>query len=143
MLLVWDFQSVTRTLSALGSVSASWSVRSGRFYCILSSLLFSPPSLSTFSLPPPFLSLLPFLFPSIYLFPSLPPLQLLLMQTVCCPLPGVEPHPECCPNGPMWLWWFVNALPTTTQRKINFLKCTSLRHRLVMLKQSLPLPNGS
>ena len=30
---VWDFQSVTRTLSALGSVSASRSVRSGRFYC--------------------------------------------------------------------------------------------------------------
>ena len=31
---VRDFQSVTRTLSALGSVSASRSVRSGRFYCI-------------------------------------------------------------------------------------------------------------
>ena len=29
-----DFQSVTGTLSALGSVSASRSVRSGRFYCI-------------------------------------------------------------------------------------------------------------
>ena len=28
-----DFQSVTGTLSALGSVSASRSVRSGRFYC--------------------------------------------------------------------------------------------------------------
>ena len=35
VLQVWDFQSVTRTLSALGSVSASRSVRSGRFYCIL------------------------------------------------------------------------------------------------------------
>ena len=33
VLQVWDFQSVTRTLSALGSVSASQSVRSGRFYC--------------------------------------------------------------------------------------------------------------
>ena len=33
VLQVWDFQSVTRTLSALGSASASWSVRSGRFYC--------------------------------------------------------------------------------------------------------------
>jgi len=33
-LQVWDFQSVTRALSALGSVSASRSVRSGRFYCI-------------------------------------------------------------------------------------------------------------
>ena len=33
VLQVWDFQSVTRTLSALGSVSASRSVRSGRFYC--------------------------------------------------------------------------------------------------------------
>ena len=34
VLQVWDFQSVTRTLSALGSVSASRSVCSGRFYCI-------------------------------------------------------------------------------------------------------------
>ena len=34
VLQVWDFQSVTRTLSALGSVSASRSVHSGRFYCI-------------------------------------------------------------------------------------------------------------
>ena len=33
VLQVWDFQSVTITLSALGSVSASRSVRSGRFYC--------------------------------------------------------------------------------------------------------------
>ena len=29
-----DFQSVTGTLSALGSVSASRGVRSGRFYCV-------------------------------------------------------------------------------------------------------------
>ena len=36
VLQVWDFQSVTRTLSTLGSVSASRSVRSGRFYCICS-----------------------------------------------------------------------------------------------------------
>ena len=34
VLQVWDFQSVTGALSALGSVSASRSVRSGRFYCI-------------------------------------------------------------------------------------------------------------
>ena len=34
VLQVWDFQSVTSALSALGSVSASRSVRSGRFYCI-------------------------------------------------------------------------------------------------------------
>ena len=34
-----DFQSVTGTLSALGSVSASRSVRSGRFYCIPNTLL--------------------------------------------------------------------------------------------------------
>ena len=34
VLQVWDFQSVTRALSARGSVSASRSVRSGRFYCI-------------------------------------------------------------------------------------------------------------
>ena len=31
---VWDIHSVTRTLSALESVSASRSVRSGSFYCI-------------------------------------------------------------------------------------------------------------
>ena len=31
VLQVWDYQSVTRALSALGSVSASRSVRSGRF----------------------------------------------------------------------------------------------------------------
>ena len=31
VLQVWDFQSVTRTLSALGSVSASRSVRSGTY----------------------------------------------------------------------------------------------------------------
>ena len=35
VLQVWDFQSVTRTFSTLGSVSASRSVRSGRFYCII------------------------------------------------------------------------------------------------------------
>ena len=35
VLQVWDFQSMTRTLSALGSVSAFWSVHSGRFYCII------------------------------------------------------------------------------------------------------------
>ena len=34
VLQVWDFQSVTRALSTLGSVSTSRSVRSGRFYCI-------------------------------------------------------------------------------------------------------------
>ena len=30
---LWDFRYVTRTLSAIGSVSASRSVRSERFYC--------------------------------------------------------------------------------------------------------------
>ena len=34
VLQVWDFQSMIRALSALGSVSASRSVHSGRFYCI-------------------------------------------------------------------------------------------------------------
>ena len=34
-----DFQSVTATLSAIGSVSASRSVCSGRFYCTCSSIL--------------------------------------------------------------------------------------------------------
>ena len=35
VLQVWDSQSVTIALSALGSVYTSRSVRSGRFYCIL------------------------------------------------------------------------------------------------------------
>ena len=39
VLQVWDFQSMTRTLSALGNVSASRSVRSGRFYCMLEKCL--------------------------------------------------------------------------------------------------------
>ena len=42
VLQVWDFQSVTRTLSALGSVSASRSVCSGRFYCICVLTLYTP-----------------------------------------------------------------------------------------------------
>jgi len=33
VLQVWDFQSVTRALSALGGVSASRSIHSGRFSC--------------------------------------------------------------------------------------------------------------
>ena len=32
-LQVWDLRSVTRALSALGSVSASQTVHCGRFYC--------------------------------------------------------------------------------------------------------------
>ena len=32
VLYIWDFQSVTRTLSAIGNVSTSRSVRSERFY---------------------------------------------------------------------------------------------------------------
>ena len=66
--------------------------------------------------------------------------QLLMTQTVCCPLPGLDPHPECCPFGPMWVWWYVNALPTSPECKIDFLKLTSLRERLLMLKNSLHLP---
>ena len=34
VLYKWDFQSVTATLSTVGSVSTSRSVCSGRFYCI-------------------------------------------------------------------------------------------------------------
>ena len=40
VLQVWDFQSMTRTLSALGSVPAFRSVHSGRFYCSLLSFHF-------------------------------------------------------------------------------------------------------
>ena len=39
VLQVWVFKSVTRTLSTLGSVSASRSVRSERFDCTCVSLL--------------------------------------------------------------------------------------------------------
>ena len=38
----WDFQSVTGTLSALGSVSASRSVRSGRFTVSIITTFLSP-----------------------------------------------------------------------------------------------------
>ena len=69
--------------------------------------------------------------------------QLLFMQAACSPLPGLEPIPECCPNGPVWVWWYVHVLPTTVQRKLEFLECTSLRQRLLMLKESLPLPQAS
>ena len=40
VLYIWGFQSVTRTLSAIGSVSASRSVRSERFYCTTYDLTF-------------------------------------------------------------------------------------------------------
>jgi hypothetical protein len=40
----------------------------------------------------------------------------------------------------MWVWWYVNALPTSLQRKTEFLKLTSLRERLLMLRESLHLP---
>ena len=66
--------------------------------------------------------------------------QLLIMQNVCSPPPPIEATPEKCPNGPFWLWWFVSAVPTTTERKMEFLRSTSLRERLVMLKDILPLP---
>ena len=42
-----DFQSVIATLSAVGSVSASRSVRSGRFYCILRTTVLSDSISST------------------------------------------------------------------------------------------------
>ena len=66
--------------------------------------------------------------------------QLRIMQTACSPLPSIDPVPECCPNGPTWVWWFVHALPTTPQKKLDFLKCVSLRERLLMLKEVLPVP---
>lgn len=66
--------------------------------------------------------------------------RMMIMQTLCSPLPPIEPTPENCPNGPMWVWWYVHALPTTPTRKIEFLKCTSLQIRLQLLKESLPVP---
>jgi hypothetical protein len=65
---------------------------------------------------------------------------MMMMQIVTTPLPDIDPVPECCPNGPEWVWWFVHTLPTTPTNKLNFLKCTSLRERLVMLRELLPLP---
>ena len=80
--------------------------------------------------------------PPLPLFLPLPlgSLQLLITQNVCSPPPPIEPTPENCPNGPSWLWWFVSAVPTTTERKMEFLRSTSLRERLVMLRDILPLP---
>lgn len=63
-----------------------------------------------------------------------------MMQVVTTPLPDVDPVPECCPNGPEWVWWFVHALPTTPTKKLDFLKCTSLRERLLLLKELLTHP---
>ena len=66
----------------------------------------------------------------------------MMMQVVSTALPDLDPIPECCPNGPEWVWWFVHAIPATPTRKLDFLKCTSLRDRLSMLRELLdsPLP---
>jgi hypothetical protein len=65
---------------------------------------------------------------------------MMIAQMLCSPLPPIEEAPENCPDGPIWVWWYVHALPTTPTRKIEFLKCTSLQTRLRMLRESLPVP---
>ena len=66
--------------------------------------------------------------------------QLQVVQQVCSPTPPIEPHPESCPDGPTWIWWYVNAVPTSQARKLDFLRCTSLHDRLLMLRDALPVP---
>ena len=66
--------------------------------------------------------------------------QLLIMQNSCSPPPPIEPVPENCPDGPAWVWWFLSCVPISSQRKMRFLCCTSLRERLIMLRESLPVP---
>jgi len=65
------------------------------------------------------------------------------MQTVYTSLPDVESTPETCPDGPTWVWWYVNMLPMTPEIKLEFLKCDSLRERLLMLKRTLSPPSES
>lgn len=65
----------------------------------------------------------------------------MVMQNVCSPPPPIEPCPESCPDGPAWVWWFVNAVPTSPQNKIKFLQLTSLRERLLLLRELLPVPS--
>ena len=73
------------------------------------------------------------------IFPCCLP-QLLIMQNSCSPPPPIEPVPENCPDGPAWVWWFLSCVPISSQRKMRFLCCTSLRERLIMLRESLPVP---
>ena len=61
------------------------------------------------------------------------------MQNVCCPLPPIDPCPESCPDGPTWVWWFVNAIPISTENKVKMLQLTSLRSRLLWLTELLPV----
>ena len=56
-----------------------------------------------------------------------------------CP-PNIN-DPPTSHDGPLWVWWFVNAMPVTLRSKLEFLQCTSLRERLRLLKQILPLPS--
>ncbi len=65
----------------------------------------------------------------------------MIIQNACIPPPAIDPAPENCPNGPTWIWWFVNTVPTSPQTKLTFLSSTSLRERLLLLRETLPLPS--
>ena len=65
------------------------------------------------------------------------------MQSVCSPLPEPSLDAPLPVNGPVWLWWFVSALPIGEDKKAQFLLSTSLKERLLLLRGSLPLPGRS
>jgi Lon protease-like protein len=66
--------------------------------------------------------------------------RLKVMQNVCSPLPSLDLAQFSASDGPTWVWWFINALPTSNDNKLQFLSSTSLKQRLLMLKEMLPLP---
>lgn len=66
--------------------------------------------------------------------------QLMVMESVSSPPPEMTTPPPTSHNGPAWVWWFVNAIPTSHHNKLQFLQSTSLKHRLLLLKETLPLP---
>ncbi len=66
-------------------------------------------------------------------------LQELMMHKACSPLPPIETIPEVCPNGPMWTWWYIHTAPISEQQKLDMYTCTSLKQRLLNLKDALPV----
>ncbi|KAL5460339.1 hypothetical protein EMCRGX_G033784 [Ephydatia muelleri] len=67
--------------------------------------------------------------------------RLKMIQDVCSPLPECEPHPQDCPNGPTWVWWYISTIPMSLPRRIDLFSSTSLTDRLLKLRETMPLPN--
>ncbi|XP_003390543.2 PREDICTED: LON peptidase N-terminal domain and RING finger protein 3-like [Amphimedon queenslandica] len=66
--------------------------------------------------------------------------RLMILQAMTTCVPNIN-DPPTSHDGPLWVWWFVNAMPVTVRSKLEFLQCTSLRERLRLLKEILPLPS--